>query len=193
MRVSIFGLGYVGTVCAACLARFGHDVVGVDVNEDKNAQISAGRSPIVEPGLEELIREAVDAGRLEATGDHARAIATTELSLICVGTPSRRNGSLDTSHVEEVAREIGRALKGRDEPHTVVVRSTLLPGTTLSLVRPALEQESERSCARARLSPTSTTRRTRSSAGSTSRAPARRPSSTPTSTLRCTWSRSRRR
>ena len=75
MRVSIFGLGYVGTVCAACLARFGHEVVGVDLNEDKNAQISAGRSPIVEPGLEELIREAVDAGRLEATGDHARAIA----------------------------------------------------------------------------------------------------------------------
>ena len=75
MRVSIFGLGYVGTVCAACLARFGHEVVGVDLNEDKNAQISAGRSPIVEPGLEELIREAVEAGRLEATGDHARAIA----------------------------------------------------------------------------------------------------------------------
>ena len=81
MRVSIFGLGYVGTVCAACLARFGHDVVGVDLNEDKNAQISAGRSPIVEPGLEELIREAVDAGRLEATGRprardrHHRALA----------------------------------------------------------------------------------------------------------------------
>ena len=146
MRVSIFGLGYVGTVCAACLARFGHEVVGVDVNDEKNAQISAGRSPIVEPGLEELIREAVESGRLEATNDHARAIATTELSLICVGTPSRRNGSLDTSHVEEVARDIGRALKGREERHTVVVRSTLLPGTTLSLVRPALEQESGLRC-----------------------------------------------
>jgi GDP-mannose 6-dehydrogenase len=146
MRVAIFGLGYVGTVCAACLARFGHEVVGVDVNDEKNAQISAGRSPIVEPGLEELIREAVEAGRLEATPDHTRAIETTELSLICVGTPSRRNGSLDTSHVEEVAREIGGALKGRDEPHTVVVRSTLLPGTTLSLVQPALEQASSRRC-----------------------------------------------
>jgi GDP-mannose 6-dehydrogenase len=146
MRVSIFGLGYVGTVCAACLARFGHEVVGVDVNEEKNAQISAGRSPIVEPGLEELIRAAVEAGRLEATRDHARAIATTELSLICVGTPSRRNGSLDTRHVEEVARDLGRALKGRAERHTVVVRSTLLPGTTLSLVQPALEGESGRRC-----------------------------------------------
>jgi GDP-mannose 6-dehydrogenase len=146
MRVAIFGLGYVGTVCAACLARFGHEVIGVDVNDEKNAQISAGRSPIVEPGLEELIREAVEAGRLEATRDHTRAIESTELSLICVGTPSRRNGSLDTSHVEEVARDIGRALKGRKEPHTVVVRSTLLPGTTLSLVRPALEQESALRC-----------------------------------------------
>jgi GDP-mannose 6-dehydrogenase len=146
MRVAIFGLGYVGTVCAACLARFGHEVIGVDVNDEKNAQISAGRSPIVEPGLEELIREAVEAGRLEATRDHTRAIEATELSLICVGTPSRRNGSLDTSHVEEVARDIGRALKGRKEPHTVVVRSTLLPGTTLSLVRPALEQESALRC-----------------------------------------------
>jgi len=146
MRVAIFGLGYVGTVCAACLARFGHEVIGVDVNDEKNAQISAGRSPIVEPGLEELIREAVEAGRLEATRDHTRAIEATELSLICVGTPSRRNGSLDTSHVEEVARDIGRALKRRKEPHTVVVRSTLLPGTTLSLVQPALEQESGLRC-----------------------------------------------
>ena len=146
MRVAIFGLGYVGTVCAACLARFGHEVIGVDVNDEKNAQISAGRSPIVEPGLEELIREAVEAGRLEATRDHTRAIEATELSLICVGTPSRRNGSLDTSHVEEVARDIGRALKRRKEPHTVVVRSTLLPGTTLSLVQPALEQESALRC-----------------------------------------------
>jgi GDP-mannose 6-dehydrogenase len=146
MRVAIFGLGYVGTVCAACLARFGHEVIGVDVNDEKNAQISAGRSPIVEPGLEELIREAVEAGRLEATRDHTRAIEATELSLICVGTPSRRNGSLDTSHVEEVARDIGRTLKGRKEPHTVVVRSTLLPGTTLSLVRPAVEQESALRC-----------------------------------------------
>src|SRR3954468_5175490 len=146
MRVSIFGLGYVGTVCAACLARFGHEVVGVDVNDEKNAQISAGRSPVVEPGLEALIREAVEAGRLEATRDLVHAIETTELSLVCVGTPSRRNGSLDTTHVEEVAHDIGGALKGRPEPHTVVVRSTLLPGTTVSLVQPALERESERRC-----------------------------------------------
>jgi len=114
MRVAIFGLGYVGTVCAACLARFGHEVVGVDLNEDKNAQISAGRSPIVEPGLEELIGEAVQAERLSATSDHERAVAGSELSLVCVGTPSRANGSLDTSHVEHVAQTIGEALRGSD-------------------------------------------------------------------------------
>ncbi|HEY7018491.1 MAG TPA: nucleotide sugar dehydrogenase [Gaiellaceae bacterium] len=146
MRLSVYGLGYVGTVCAACLARFGHEVIGVDVNETKNAQLNEGRSPIVEPGLEELIREAVEAGRLEATADHARAVAETELSLICVGTPSRPNGSLDTSHVEDVVRSIGRALKGGGERHTVVVRSTLLPGTTLGVLRPALEEESGRAC-----------------------------------------------
>src|SRR3954452_2979045 len=146
MRVSIFGLGYVGTVCAACLARFGHEVVGVDLNEDKNAQISAGRSPIVEPGLEELIGEAVEAKRLSATSDHAQAIAGSELSLICVGTPSRRNGSLDTSHLEHVAQSIGTALRASEQRHTVVVRSTLLPGSTLGLVRPALEAASGKRC-----------------------------------------------
>jgi GDP-mannose 6-dehydrogenase len=146
MRVAIFGLGYVGTVCAACLARFGHEVVGVDLNEDKNAQISAGRSPIVEPGLEELIGEAVEAERLSATSDHEQAVAGSELSLICVGTPSRANGSLDTSHVEHVAQTIGEAVRGSDERHTVVVRSTLLPGSTLGLVLPALEEASGKRC-----------------------------------------------
>jgi len=146
MRVAIFGLGYVGTVCAACLARFGHEVVGVDLNEEKNAQISSGRSPIVEPGLEELIREAVEAERLSATSDHEQAVERSELSLICVGTPSRVNGSLDTSHVEHVAQTIGSALRRRDERHTVVVRSTLLPGSTLGLVRPALEEAAGKAC-----------------------------------------------
>jgi len=146
MRISIFGLGYVGTVCAACFARFGFDVVGVDVNETKNAQINEGRSPIVEPGLEELIREGVQAKRLAATADHAQALESSEISLICVGTPSSGNGSLDTSHVEEVAGTIGRGLRARDGDHTVIVRSTLLPGTTLDRVKPVLEQASGRRC-----------------------------------------------
>ena len=146
MRVSIFGLGYVGTVCAACFARFGHEVLGVDLNADKNAQITAGRSPIVEPGVEELVRDGVAAGRLSATSDAEHAVSWSDLSLICVGTPSRANGSLDTSNVEDVARSIGRALRERDGRHTVVVRSTLLPGTTLGLVRQALEEESGKRC-----------------------------------------------
>jgi GDP-mannose 6-dehydrogenase len=146
MRISIFGLGYVGTVCAAALARSGFEVVGVDVNETKNAQINEGRSPIVEPGLEELIGEAVGAKRLSATSDHEQALESSELSLICVGTPSRSNGSLDTSHVEDVARTIGGHLRNRDGRHTVVVRSTLLPGTTLGRVRPLLEEASGKSC-----------------------------------------------
>ena len=146
MRISIFGLGYVGTVCAAALARSGFEVLGVDVNETKNAQINEGRSPIVEPGLEELIGEAVGAKRLSATSDHEHAVESSELSLICVGTPSRSNGSLDTSHVEDVARTIGGHLRNRDGRHTVVVRSTLLPGTTLGRVRPLLEEASGKSC-----------------------------------------------
>jgi len=146
MRISIFGLGYVGTVCAACFARFGFDVAGVDVNETKNAQINDGRSPIVEPALEELIRDAVEAKRLRATADAEEAVATSELSLICVGTPSRGNGGLDTSHVEAVAGTIGRNLRDHEGHHTVVVRSTLLPGTTLDRVRPVLEQASGKRC-----------------------------------------------
>ena len=146
MRISIFGLGYVGTVCAASLARFGFDVVGIDVNETKNAQINEGRSPIVEPGLGELIREAVETERLSATSDHEQALASSDLSLVCVGTPSRPNGSLDTSHVEDVVRTIGGHLRARESRHTVVVRSTLLPGTTLGRLGPLLEEESGKRC-----------------------------------------------
>src|SRR3954469_4255902 len=136
MRISIFGLGYVGTVCAACFARFGFDVAGVDVNETKNAQINDGRSPIVEPALEELIRDAVEAKRLRATADAEGAGAASELAVVCVGTPSRGNGGLDTSHVEAVAGTIGRNLRDHEGPHTVVVRSTLLPGPPTARARP---------------------------------------------------------
>src|SRR5207247_1817581 len=95
MKVSVFGLGYVGSVSAAALAADGHDVIGVDVNAEKVAAVNGGRSPIVEPGLEELLARVAAEGRLRATTDTARAVAASEVSLICVGTPSRRNGSLD--------------------------------------------------------------------------------------------------
>ena len=142
MNVSVFGLGYVGSVSAASFAADGHTVVGVDVNPDKVASLNEGRSPIVERGLDELIRDNVANGRLRATTDTSDAVAATDLSLICVGTPSRRNGSLDLAYLERVCEQIGDRLKDKDSYHVVVVRSTVLPGTTHGVVIPALERSS---------------------------------------------------
>lgn len=142
MKVSVFGLGYVGSVSAAMLATDGHEVIGVDLNPDKVAAINAGTSPIVEPGLAEALQDVVQKGRLRATTNTEEAVRNTEVSLICVGTPSRRNGSLDLSYVERVASEIGAALADADHYHVVVVRSTVLPGTTHEIVIPALEKAS---------------------------------------------------
>jgi GDP-mannose 6-dehydrogenase len=142
MKVSVFGLGYVGCVSATALAADGHEVVGVDVNSGKVGMVNAGKSPIVEPGLEELLGKAVADGRLRAVTDTADAIRSTEVSLICVGTPSHRNGSLDLTYLERVSQQIGAALKDKQDYHVVVVRSTVLPGTTHELVIPTLERES---------------------------------------------------
>jgi GDP-mannose 6-dehydrogenase len=142
MNVSVFGLGYVGSVSAASFAADGHTVVGVDVNPDKVASVNDGRSPIVERGLAELIRDTVASGTLRATTSTADAVASTDLSLVCVGTPSRRNGSLDLTYLERVCEEIGRALADKPDYHVVVVRSTVLPGTTHGVVIPALERTS---------------------------------------------------
>ena len=144
MRVSVFGLGYVGCVTAACLARAGHHVTGVDTNADKVAMVGAGTSPLVEPGLGELLREVVDAQRLRATTSAAEGIAGSDLALICVGTPSRESGQLDVTAVERVAQEIGRVLDQLRKPYTVVLRSTVLPGTTESVLIPALSSAGER-------------------------------------------------
>jgi GDP-mannose 6-dehydrogenase len=137
MRVSVFGLGYVGCVTAACLARAGHQVVGVDVNRQKVEMVNEGRSPLVEPGLGELIAQVVARGGLRATASTAEAVRVTDLALICVGTPGRASGQLDTSAVERVGEEIGRALAGRDR-YTVVLRSTVLPGTVEERLGPAI-------------------------------------------------------
>ena len=142
MQVSVFGLGYVGSVSAASFAADGHTVVGVDVNPAKVESLNEGRSPIVEKGLDDLIRENTANGRLRATTSTADAVRDTELSLICVGTPSRRNGSLDLTYLERVAEQVGEALKHKDAYHVVVVRSTVLPGTTHDVVIPALERTS---------------------------------------------------
>jgi GDP-mannose 6-dehydrogenase len=142
MRIGIYGMGYVGAVSAACFADAGHHVIGVDVSTDKIDLINGGKSPIVEPGLHEMLGRAVSQGRLRATAQTADAIQGTDLSLICVGTPSCRNGDLDLSHMEAVCREIGAALRHLSVYHTVVVRSTVMPGTTRSLVVPMLESAS---------------------------------------------------
>lgn len=142
MKISIFGMGYVGAVSAACLARDGHRVIGVDVDPLKLELIRSGRSPIVEEGIQELTRDVVAAGRLQVTSDVEQAIRDTELSFVCVGTPSSQNGSQDVSAIARVMESIGAALAKKGEFHTVVLRSTVQPGTLDSLVRPALERAS---------------------------------------------------
>jgi len=142
MRVSVFGLGYVGCVTAACLAKAGHEVIGVDVNGGKVAIVNGGTSPIVEPGLGELLLDVVCNRRLRATTSEREAIDATELALVCVGTPGHARGQLNVSGLEHVAREIGAALRERPKPYTVVLRSTVLPGTTHDHVIPALEARS---------------------------------------------------
>lgn len=133
---------------AACFAKAGHQVTGVDVNSTKVEIINAGKSPIVEEGIGELIDDQVKSGRLCATTDSTRAIIDSDLSLVCVGTPSNPNGSLDLRHVEQVCREIGSALKEKERRHIVVIRSTMLPGTIERTVVPALEESSGRKAAK---------------------------------------------
>jgi GDP-mannose 6-dehydrogenase len=144
MHISIFGLGYVGAVSAACLAQHGHTVIGVDVNQQKIDTINSGRSPLVEPGLEELISTAVEAGKLSATLDAESALAATELSLICVGTPSLPSGRTEFEHLERCCRGIGAGLRSKAGHHIVVLRSTVPPGTVAGKVLPWLEATSGR-------------------------------------------------
>ena len=142
MRISIFGAGYVGAVSSACLAALGHDVVAVDVSVEKVAMLNAGRSPIVEESIDELIAEAVTAGRLRATTDVAAAITATDVSFISVGTPSAADGSVSMAAVQTVLVAIGQALASKGAGHAIVMRSTVPPGTAEDLAIPTLERES---------------------------------------------------
>ncbi len=142
MKLAIFGLGYVGVVSAACLARDGHVVVGVDPNPTKTDLVNSGKTPIIEPGLEVLIRHGVENGRLRATADVAAAVAHAQLMLVCVGTPGQGNGSLDLTYVRRVCAEIGAVLRETAEFKVIVIRSTMLPGSMASVVIPALEESS---------------------------------------------------
>ena len=140
--ISVFGLGYVGSVTAACLAERGSRVLGVDVNRAKVEMVDSGRSPVLEPLVAELVERNNRICRLHATCDSAAAVLQTDVSFVCVGTPSLRNGKLDLRHVETVCREIGQGLAKKNSFHLVVIRSTVLPGTTESIVIPILERAS---------------------------------------------------
>nr|WP_249123733.1 MULTISPECIES: nucleotide sugar dehydrogenase [unclassified Bradyrhizobium] len=145
-RISIFGLGYVGAVSAACFAKVGHTVIGLDVNDIKRQCFREGKPPVVEPGLGEMMQELVQIGRLTAVDDVQQAIDDTDVSLICVGTPSRDNGSINIDIVCGVVAEIGRAIRNKKGSHLVVVRSTMIPGTMRNTIIPILERESGRRC-----------------------------------------------
>jgi len=142
MKLSILGLGYVGTVTSACFARDGHEVVGVDINPQKVALLNDGKSPIVEEKIGDMVMEGVRRGRLHATTDVHDAIMHTDLSLICVGTPSNGNGSLSLHSVVSACRSLAQVLRHKKEYHLIVLRSTVLPGTVNRMIIPLLEQES---------------------------------------------------
>ena len=142
MKISIFGMGYVGTVSAGCLAQEGHEVIGVDPVRTKVDLINAGQTPIIEAEIPEVIAAAVKSGRLRATDDEAEAVNQTELSFVCVGTPSLANGNLDLAYIRRVCELLGKALKNKPAHHTVVIRSTVLPGTMRQIVIPILEEYS---------------------------------------------------
>lgn len=140
MKISIFGLGYVGTVSAGCFAHDGHGVIGVDPVKTKVDLINEGRSPIIEREVDQIIASTTRSGHLRATQEPAEAIRETELSFICVGTPSQANGNLDLGYIRRICEQIGAALKDKSERHIVVVRSTILPGTMRRIVIPILEE-----------------------------------------------------
>lgn len=140
MRVSIFGLGYVGTVSAACFAHDGHEVIGVDPVQTKVDLINSGQTPIIEAEIGEIIASTTQSGRLRATVDQSEAIRKTDLSFVCVGTPSQANGNLDLTYIRRVCEQIGQVLKSKADRHVVVIRSTIVPGTMHKVVIPTLEE-----------------------------------------------------
>jgi GDP-mannose 6-dehydrogenase len=144
VKISVLGLGYVGTVVAGCLARAGHEVIGIDTERRKVELVNAGKSPIIEKEIGQIIAQQVEAGRLSASTEVTVAVQQSDLILVCVGTPSRSNGDIDLRHVRRVCEQIGAALRTHSGAPVVVVRSTLLPGTMRELVIPTLEASSGR-------------------------------------------------
>jgi GDP-mannose 6-dehydrogenase len=148
MKISIFGLGYVGAVSFGCLVRQGHEVIGVDVDGHKLALLSKGVSPVIEEGMPELIEAAMRSGRARVTSDAAEAIANSDISFVCVGTPSRRNGAHDLTALRHVCEQIGRAVGDKGSDHVTVIRSTVAPGTTEDVLLPILMKASGKTAGR---------------------------------------------
>ncbi len=142
MKISIFGLGYVGAVSLACLSRDGHQVIGVDIDRSKLELIACGKTPVVEEGMVALMQQVAASGRVSVTTDSEQAVLDSELSLVCVGTPSAANGSQDQGAILALAASMGRALRKKSTPHVVVFRSTLVPGTVEDVLRPIIEEAS---------------------------------------------------
>ncbi|MBA4150061.1 MAG: nucleotide sugar dehydrogenase [Verrucomicrobia bacterium] len=142
MKISIFGLGYVGAVISGCFAKGGHQIIGVDTDQTKVDLINSGKSPIIETGLDELISEGTISGTIRATTDSEAAVRDSDITMICVGTPSRNTGDLDLAFISRVCEDIGRAMAKKDSRHIVVARSTMLPGSMSGTVIPALEKAS---------------------------------------------------
>jgi GDP-mannose 6-dehydrogenase len=142
MKVSIFGLGYVGAVSAGCLAEVGHNIIGIDRDKFKVDYINQGKSPVIEKDLDNLIKKNIQSGNLTATDDPMRAVLETDLSFICVGTPSHTNGDINLAYIKRVSKDIGKALAAKNDYHLIVARSTMLPGTINKTVIPILEKYS---------------------------------------------------
>lgn len=140
MNISIFGLGYVGAVSLACLARDGHNVIGVDIDPSKLDLIKSGQSPIIEEGMPELVAKVAIDGNVEVTTDTASAIQNSDISFVCVGTPSQNNGSQNLNAIERISEQLGEAIKNKDQFHTIVIRSTVVPGTVEKLIGPTIEK-----------------------------------------------------
>ena len=141
MKISVFGIGYVGAVTSACLVDSGHTVIAMDKDAVKVKCIQEGRTPIVEPGLKELIEKGAKDGTLVGTESCREAVEQSDISLICVGTPSNEDGSLQLDYVKDVCREIGEAIKDKDGYHVVVLRSTMVPGSAMNIALPILEPD----------------------------------------------------
>lgn len=148
MKILVWGLGYVGTVTASCLAELGHEVVGIEPNLSKVRMLSAGQSPVKEPGLDSLVGKTVAEGRLRALSDGISLIPWADVSLICVGTPSEADGSLMLNHVRKVAADIARGLRDASKYHVVALRSTVFPGTARNVLGNILAEQSRREIGR---------------------------------------------